>query len=93
MTKKTEVQLVRELRADELKEDSFHSYRPSVGVDANWHVVNSGDTRVAHCFGYGHSIDGGEALALRIAAALNYCHGIPTEHLLAHAKGTGVVRS
>ncbi len=37
---------------------------------------------MAHCYGFGHDIEGGEGLARRIAAALNYCKGLPTAHLL-----------
>lgn len=29
---------------------------PSVGVDANWHVTDAGDTFVAHVFGFAHGV-------------------------------------
>lgn len=85
MKRKSEAELRRELLADELRSEAFTWLRPSTGVDANWHITNRGDTCVAHCFGFAHDVAQGEALALRIAAALNYCRGIPTAHLLAHA--------
>lgn len=55
--------------------------QPSVGVDSNWHVTDDADTCVAHCFGFCHSVSGGEVLARRIAACLNACHGIDTDDL------------
>jgi hypothetical protein len=54
---------------------------PSVGVDKNWHVVDDADTCVAHCYGFSHSISGGEAFARRIVACLNACHGMDTNEL------------
>jgi hypothetical protein len=86
--KKTEKQRLREFQADSFMDDGFSVWPPSSGVDANWHVVNGGDSAVAHCFGFNHSVEQGEALAVRIAAALNYCRDLKTEHLLAHAAGT-----
>lgn len=65
------------------RNDWFQILPPSVGVDANWHVTNYADTCVAHCFGFSHSVDGGEDFARRISAALNYCRGISTDRLLA----------
>ncbi len=65
----------------DLFDDSFHVLRPSIGVDANWHVVNSLDTYTAHCFGFGHSVEEGEVYAQRIAACLNYCRGMTTDEL------------
>lgn len=59
----------------------FKVLPPSKGEDNNWHVVDSGDTMVAHCFGYCHSVAGGEELARRIAACLNACSGIETADL------------
>lgn len=72
-------------RADIHAGATFRVMPPSEGIDANWHVTDHSDTCVAHCFGFGHSVPEGEALAARVAAALNYCRGIPTEHLIAHA--------
>lgn len=69
--------------ADELCNHKFIVHPPSVGIDANWHVCNDTDTVVAHCFGFGHSVEQGQALAVRVAAALNYCRGLPTADLLA----------
>lgn len=63
-------------------DDEFRVVIPSKGIDNNWHVTNSCDTYVAHCYGFGHSINEGKELAKRISACLNYCSGIPTEKLL-----------
>ena len=68
-----------------VRRERFRVIRPSTGVDLNWHVTDGGDLCVAHCFGFAHSVDDGKWLAIRIAAALNYCRGIRTEHLIAHA--------
>lgn len=56
---------------------------PSSGLDANWHVTNHADTCVAHCFGYAHNVSGGQALAMRIRAALNVTSHISLDQLLA----------
>ena len=61
--------------------DKFLVHRPAEGVDKNWHVVNVLDTAVAHCYGFFHDVPGGEDLARRIAACLNYCRGISTSQL------------
>lgn len=63
---------------------SFKVLPPSEGMDGNWHVTDSNDVVVAHCYGFDHSVVDGESLAYRIAAALNYCRGIPTGRLLAN---------
>jgi hypothetical protein len=64
-----------------LARDSFRVLPPSTGRDENWHVTDEGDTMVAHCYGLGHDIKEGEALARRIAACLNFCRGMDTELL------------
>ena len=46
-----------------------------------WHVTNSADTCVIWCAGFCQSNEDGK-LALRVAAALNYCKDLSTEHLL-----------
>ena len=78
----------KSLLADHFVDSGFQVLPPSIGIDANWHVTGNGDTCVAHCFGFGHDIESGEGLAIRVAAALNYCRGIPTLHLLVHAPAT-----
>lgn len=62
-----------------LHTERFLVFPPHQGIDANWHVTDSSDTCVAHCFGFAHDIQGGEPLARRIAAALNACRGASTE--------------
>ncbi|MBS0229360.1 MAG: hypothetical protein JSS23_11765 [Proteobacteria bacterium] len=42
---------------------------PSIGVDANWHVTDSGDTFVAHVFGFNHSVDEKSKANARMIAA------------------------
>jgi hypothetical protein len=66
--------------------DRFLVHRPSTGVDKNWHVVNSDDTAVAHCYGFDHDVPSGETLARRIAACLNACNGMSMTELEAMAK-------
>lgn len=61
--------------------NEFKVLPPSKGIDANWHVVNSGDTVVAHCFGFCHSVEDGKGFAERIALCLNACDGISDEEL------------
>jgi hypothetical protein len=65
------------------KRHAFRVLAPSSGADANWHVTDANDTMVAHCFGFGHSVSGGEAFANRIALCLNACVGL-TDEQLAH---------
>jgi len=55
--------------------------KPSIGCDANWHVTDDNDLMVAHCFGFGHSVDDGKGFAHRIVECLNACKGISTEDL------------
>ncbi|MEY5100265.1 MAG: hypothetical protein RJA36_2984 [Pseudomonadota bacterium] len=81
--------LLAQASADEFSDYLFHALRPSAGVDNNWHVTDSGDMCVAHCYGFGHDVLGGRGLALRIVAALNYCHGIHTAHLVGHSHAAG----
>lgn len=50
-------------------------------VDNNWHVSDDSDTMVAHCYGFAHSVEGGEPLARRIHACLNAFNGIETENI------------
>lgn len=60
-------------------QDTLIVLPPSVGVDANWHVTDKGDTFVAHVFGFGHAVDKqSEINARRIAACWNFCEGIET---------------
>ncbi len=63
-------------------DEKYQILAPSKGIDNNWHVTNEGDTCVAHCYGFGHSINEGKALAERIVACLNYCAGKSTGELL-----------
>lgn len=60
---------------------TFKILPPSTGIDANWHVTDKGDTMTAHCFGIGHDIESGKALAERIALCLNACKGISDAEL------------
>lgn len=64
-----------------IEKERFIVLRPSQGVDTNWHVTNDTDTCVAHCFGFAHDVQSGEAFARRIAACLNACCGIGTAEL------------
>lgn len=43
--------------------------RPSVGVDANWHVTDKDDTFVAHVYGFGHAVDEKSLNNARLIAA------------------------
>ena len=63
----------------EFEPSTYRVLRPSQGVDANWHVTDDGDNKVAHCFGFGHDVAAGEQFARRIAACLNLLIGVPTE--------------
>ncbi len=76
------------MTADDFAERHYLVLRPSQGVDNNWHVVDAGDGCVAHCYGFAHDIRDGRYLAERIAAALNYCKGIPTALLLENSTKT-----
>lgn len=63
-------------------QDTLIVLPPSVGVDANWHVTDKGDTFVAHVFGFGHAVDKqSEINARRIAACWNACEGITDDEL------------
>lgn len=64
-----------------IKDKDFKLLSPSQGDDNNWHVTDDNDTMVAHCYGFTHSIAGGEELARRIVACLNACKGIDAKDL------------
>ena len=71
--------------ANNYKDDYFRLLSAN-GVTSNndgkyWHVTNGTDTCVIWCAGFCQSNEDGE-LALRVAAALNYCKGLSTEDLL-----------
>ena len=67
------------------KDDYFRLLSANGDTNTNdgkyWHVTNSADTCVIWCAGFCQSNEDGH-LALRVAAALNYCKDLSTEHLL-----------
>ena len=65
----------------ECEPDGYRVLPPSRGVDANWHVTDHGETKVAHCYGFGHDVAQGEQFARRIAACLNLLVGVPTDQI------------
>ncbi|BBL73985.1 hypothetical protein [Methylomagnum ishizawai] len=58
----------------------FRVLKPGKSKNA-WEVTNDIDTCVASCYGFDRDIAGGEELARRIAACLNFLSGIPTAEL------------
>ena len=71
--------------ANDYKDDDFILLSANGDGNTNdgkyWHVTNSADTCVIWCAGFCQSNEDGH-LALRVAAALNYCKDLSTEHLL-----------
>lgn len=71
--------------ANDYKDDDFILLSANGDENTNdgkyWHVTNSADTCVIWCAGFCQSNENGK-LALRVAAALNYCKDLSTEHLL-----------
>ena len=71
--------------ANDYKDDDFILLSANGDGNTNdgkyWHVTNSADTCVIWCAGFCQSNEDGK-LALRVAAALNYCKDLSTEHLL-----------
>lgn len=71
--------------ANDYKDDYFILLSANGDENTNdgkyWHVTNSADTCVIWCAGFCQSNEDGK-LALRVAAALNYCKDLSTEHLL-----------
>ena len=71
--------------ANDYKDDDFILLSANGDKNTNdgkyWHVTNSADTCVIWCAGFCQSNEDGK-LALRVAAALNYCKDLSTEHLL-----------
>lgn len=60
---------------------TYRMFPPSVGIDKNWHVTDDMDTMVAHCYGFAHSIEGGEDFAERVKLTLNACRLLTTDEL------------